>query len=53
MTDASSVTQRPAVRLVTSSPSLSNWVSARCMVLGFTPASAASSRTGGKRPPGA
>ena len=47
------VTIVAAVRLVMTSPSASSCVMARCMVLGLTPASAASSRTEGKRLPGA
>ena len=37
MAAASSVTMRPAVRLLTASPSLSSWLRARCMVLGIHP----------------
>ena len=46
------VTVRPAVRLPTARPSASSWAMARCMVLGLTPAWAASSRTPGRRSPG-
>ena len=49
---ASSVTKRPAVRWGKTMPSRSSSVSARCIVLGLTPALSASSRTGGSRSPG-
>lgn len=48
---AFSVTVRPSVRFVVTSPSVSSCVIARCIVFGLTPASAASSRTAGKRDP--
>ena len=44
----SSVTKRPAVRWLWTSSSRSISIMARCMVFGFTPASAARSRTEGK-----
>ena len=49
----SSVTNLPAVRWLYTSPCRSSSASARCMVLGFTPASVARSRTDGSRSPGA
>ena len=52
MRAASSVTNRPAVRWLKTRPSRSISIMARCMVLGFTPASAARSRTEGSRSPG-
>ena len=48
----SSVTVRPAVRCVRMSSSRSSSANARCIVFGFTPASAANSRTDGSLPPG-
>ena len=52
MAAVSVVTVRPAVRPPRAKPSASSWAMARCMVLGLTPASAASSRTEGSRLPG-
>ena len=50
---ASSVTKRPAVLCGKTRPSRSSSAIARCIVLGFTPAESASSRTGGSLSPGA
>ena len=52
MRSASSVTKRPAVRWLWTMPSRSSSVKALCIVLGFTPASVARSRTEGSRAPG-